>query len=198
MRHRFDSGVRKIPWRKAWQSTPLFLLGESLGQRRLAGCSAQGRTELGMTKVTQHTCSKIMYASSLVDRRTIQTWVITTENFILKKKPTCPRAHASQQEKPPQWEAHTQQLERSPCPCLLQLEKGLCSNKEPAQPNTFLKKQKNFLIFSLWEFYFSKKTLILYIAITHLTNFLFLLSTSWLCYCFLLLFHCKHSDIIKH
>ena len=31
--------VRKIPWRRKWQSTPLFLLGESHGQRSLAGYS---------------------------------------------------------------------------------------------------------------------------------------------------------------
>ena len=38
-RRRFDPWVRKIPWRKAWQSTPVFLLGKSRGQRSLAGCS---------------------------------------------------------------------------------------------------------------------------------------------------------------
>ena len=31
--------VEKIPWRRAWQPTPLFLPGESYGQRSLAGCS---------------------------------------------------------------------------------------------------------------------------------------------------------------
>ena len=41
-RRRFDSLVRKIPWRRAWQPTPLFLPGESLGQRILAGCSPWG------------------------------------------------------------------------------------------------------------------------------------------------------------
>jgi len=35
--HMFDSWVGKIPWRRAWQPTPIFLLGESHGQRRLAG-----------------------------------------------------------------------------------------------------------------------------------------------------------------
>ena len=35
--------VGKIPWRRRWQSTPVFLPGESLGQRSLAGCSAWGR-----------------------------------------------------------------------------------------------------------------------------------------------------------
>ena len=36
-RHWFDPWVRKIPWRRAWQPTPAFLLGESHGQRSLAG-----------------------------------------------------------------------------------------------------------------------------------------------------------------
>ena len=34
-----DPWVGKIPWRKAWQPTSLFLPGESHGQRSLAGCS---------------------------------------------------------------------------------------------------------------------------------------------------------------
>ena len=38
-RLRFDSRVGNIPWRRAWQSTPIFLPGESLGQRSLAGYS---------------------------------------------------------------------------------------------------------------------------------------------------------------
>ena len=39
MRHRFDPWVEKIPWRKAWQHTPVFFPGESHGQRSLAGYS---------------------------------------------------------------------------------------------------------------------------------------------------------------
>ena len=35
-RPRFDPWVGKIPWRKKWQSTPVFLSGESHGQRSLA------------------------------------------------------------------------------------------------------------------------------------------------------------------
>ena len=31
-RHRFDSWLRKIPWRKKWQPTPVFLPEESHGQ----------------------------------------------------------------------------------------------------------------------------------------------------------------------
>ena len=36
-RCRFDSWVRKIPWRRAWQPTPVFLPGESHGPRSLVG-----------------------------------------------------------------------------------------------------------------------------------------------------------------
>ena len=32
----FDPWVGKTPWRRAWQSTPVFLLRESHGQRSLA------------------------------------------------------------------------------------------------------------------------------------------------------------------
>ena len=31
-RHRFDPWIGKIPWRRAWQPTPVFLPGESQGQ----------------------------------------------------------------------------------------------------------------------------------------------------------------------
>ena len=36
-RHGFDPWVGKIPWRRAWQPSPVFLPGESRGQRSLAG-----------------------------------------------------------------------------------------------------------------------------------------------------------------
>ena len=38
-KHRFDPWVGKIPWRRAWRPIPVFLLGESHGQRSLAGYS---------------------------------------------------------------------------------------------------------------------------------------------------------------
>ena len=37
MRHGFDPWVRKIPWRRKWQATPVILPGESHGQRSLVG-----------------------------------------------------------------------------------------------------------------------------------------------------------------
>ena len=51
-RHRFDPWVRKIPWRRAWQPTPVFLPGESLGQRNLASYSPFCHKESDATEVT--------------------------------------------------------------------------------------------------------------------------------------------------
>ena len=46
-RRGFDPWVGKIPWRRQWHPTPVFLPGESHGQRRAA---AQRVAELNMTK----------------------------------------------------------------------------------------------------------------------------------------------------
>ena len=40
----------KILWRGAWQPTPVFLPGESHGQRSLAGYNSWGRKESGRTE----------------------------------------------------------------------------------------------------------------------------------------------------
>ena len=41
-----------IHWRRKWQSTPVFLPGESQGQGSLMGCRLCSRTELDMTEAT--------------------------------------------------------------------------------------------------------------------------------------------------
>ena len=41
----FDPWVKKIPWRRKWQPTPVFLPGKFHGQRSLAGCRPWGRKE---------------------------------------------------------------------------------------------------------------------------------------------------------
>ena len=48
----FDPWVRKVPWRRAWQPTPVFIPRESLGQRSVAGYSLQGRKDSDTTKAT--------------------------------------------------------------------------------------------------------------------------------------------------
>ena len=51
---RFDPWVGKIPWRRKWQPTPVFLSGESYGHMSLAGYSPWGCKESNMTKMTEH------------------------------------------------------------------------------------------------------------------------------------------------
>ena len=49
---RFDPWVGKIPWRRAWQPTPVFWPGESHGQRKMVGYSPQGHRESDTTEAT--------------------------------------------------------------------------------------------------------------------------------------------------
>ena len=52
-RYGFHPWVWKIPWRRAWQLTAVFLPGGSHGQRSLEGYSAWGCKESDMTEVTE-------------------------------------------------------------------------------------------------------------------------------------------------
>ena len=52
-RQEFDPWVGKIPWRRKWQPTPVFLPGKSHGQRSLAGYSLWGRKRFGHDLVTK-------------------------------------------------------------------------------------------------------------------------------------------------
>ena len=52
-RRGFDSWVEKIPWRRKWQPTPMFLPWKSLGQRSLAGYSPRGCKRAGYVLVTK-------------------------------------------------------------------------------------------------------------------------------------------------
>ena len=51
-RLRFNPWVRKILWRREWLPTPIFLLGESHGQRSLKGYSPWGHKESDETEAT--------------------------------------------------------------------------------------------------------------------------------------------------
>ena len=46
----FDPRVRKIPWSRKWQLTPVLLSGESHGQRNLVGYSSWGQKESDTAK----------------------------------------------------------------------------------------------------------------------------------------------------
>ena len=51
---RFDPWVKKIPWRRAWQPTPVFTSREFHEQRSLVGCSPYGHKEVDTTEATWH------------------------------------------------------------------------------------------------------------------------------------------------
>ena len=49
----FDPWVGKIPWRRKWQPTPVFLTGKSHGQRSLVSYSSWGLKKVGHDLVTK-------------------------------------------------------------------------------------------------------------------------------------------------
>ena len=55
-RPRFDRWVRKIPWRRKWQSTPVFLPGEFHGQRSLEGYGPWALRESDTTNTHELCC----------------------------------------------------------------------------------------------------------------------------------------------
>ena len=48
----FNPSIGKIPWRRAWQHSPVILPAESHGQRSLVNYSLQGHKELDTTEAT--------------------------------------------------------------------------------------------------------------------------------------------------
>ena len=82
----FNLWVRKIPWRRKWQPTPVFLLGKSHGQRRLVSYSPWDHKESDITEQL----STVLHSISL-------------------RPPACPSAPMS----PKTWEwVHREQLIR--------------------------------------------------------------------------------------
>ena len=65
-RCRFSPWVGKMPWRRKWQPTPVFLLGESHGQRRLDGYSPPG-VELDPWQWEQRVITTGLQGASLGD-----------------------------------------------------------------------------------------------------------------------------------
>ena len=56
-KHWFDPWIMKLPWRRKWQPTPVFLPGEFYGQRSLVGRGLQsmGSERAGHDWTTKHT-----------------------------------------------------------------------------------------------------------------------------------------------
>ena len=89
-RHRFDPWVGKIPWRRKWQPTPVFLPRESHGQRSLEGNGPQGRKESDMTDMTScmHTLwnQAIFFLKNLGFQMCIlNTWTLMNSSSFLDR-----------------------------------------------------------------------------------------------------------------
>ena len=67
-RYRFSLWVGKVPWRRKWQPTPVFLPGKLHGQRSLAGYSPWGREESNMIE-HKHTVPGIPCAGTFLVAR---------------------------------------------------------------------------------------------------------------------------------
>ena len=91
----FNPWVGKIPWRRKWQPTPVFLPGESHGQRSLAGYSPRGCEGSDTTKHSMQTHMKCMYICTYrrvymcmcihtyTERELLFSYTWSTEQFVL-------------------------------------------------------------------------------------------------------------------
>ena len=72
-RHGFCPWVRKIPWRRKWQPSPVFLPGESYGWRSLVGPSGRKRVRHNLaTKQHWHIYITNIYAPNIRGHKVTQ------------------------------------------------------------------------------------------------------------------------------
>ena len=83
--HEFHPWVGKIPWRKAWQPTLVFLLGESHGQRSLVGYSPVPNWTAGalLTLLWGLASSPPAYLTTPLDFWTSITYFLGLHNILL-------------------------------------------------------------------------------------------------------------------
>ena len=76
-------------WRRKWQPTPVFLPGESQGQRGLVGCHLWGCTESDMTEATQQQqqqqqqCPTLSFCMAFVLKSTFFCYEYCYPNFLV-------------------------------------------------------------------------------------------------------------------
>ena len=71
-------------WRRKWQPTPVFLPGESHGQRSLVGCRLRGRTESARLKRLSSS-SSLPYGAFLLGKLFAElSYIFYTDSFIFK------------------------------------------------------------------------------------------------------------------
>ena len=86
-RRQFHPWVGKIPWRRAWQPTPVFLPRESHGQRSLGGYSPWGHKESDATWQLNKTLryQKLNYQTEIQSTKTLESSHILNKIYGVKK-----------------------------------------------------------------------------------------------------------------
>ena len=101
-RHGFNPWIRKIPWRRKWQPTPVLLPGKSHGWRSLVGYSPWGRKESDMTE-RLHFCisSRIHLLQSLLITHSSASTLIRSDQISHSVVSDYLWPHESQHARPP-------------------------------------------------------------------------------------------------
>ena len=94
----FSPWVRKIPWRRKWQSTPVPLPGKSHGPKSLVGCTPKSRTPPSDFTFTLVTKAKIWKQPKRpsIDEWVRKLWYIHTHNgtvFARERRGSCHLQH---------------------------------------------------------------------------------------------------------
>ena len=71
-RHRFDPWVGKIPWRREWLPTAVFVPGEFHGQRSLVSYTPWGGKELGTTEQLSTSPVQVAQPAGMVSRDAVR------------------------------------------------------------------------------------------------------------------------------
>ena len=88
----FNPWVRKIPWRRKWQSTLVFLPGEFHGQRSLMGYTPQGHKELNTTEWLIHLAEKpSVFHHLVIHASTLEPLIVTKGSLC---SPSCQNAES--------------------------------------------------------------------------------------------------------
>ena len=81
-----DPWVGKIPWRRKWQATPIFLPGKFHGQRSLGGCSPRGRKKLVRTEPWNAHTATWLFPASTVNLASAENLPVTLAQSVAAKQ----------------------------------------------------------------------------------------------------------------
>ena len=79
----FDPWVRKMAWRRPWQPPPVFLPGESCGQRSLAGYHPWGRKESDVTEATYLACKRGKHTAEIFKSSFISSEILSLISILM-------------------------------------------------------------------------------------------------------------------